>query len=73
MICTCGCRTSYCEKTLTGHSERCQSCGRIEYYASPEVEFGKDIVDGFTLFPKMAAMLSERHSRIGVGAYLDEY
>ncbi len=73
MICTCGCLRSYCEKTLTGHTERCQSCGKVEFYTLPELEFGRTTIESFTPFPKMAAMLSERHSRIGVGTDLDEY
>lgn len=73
MICTCGCRHSYCEKTLTGHSERCMDCGKMEYYIIPETEFGKGIVEEFALFPKTPSLLSERHSRNGIGVEVGEY
>ena len=75
MICTtCGCRRSYCEKTLTGHSERCMDCGRVEYYDTITEEYGADYgretLDIFTPFPKVAPMFSERHSR-KLGMYLE--
>jgi len=73
MICTCGCRHSYCEKTLTGHSERCMNCSRIEYYIASEPEFGKDIIEEFAPFPKTPALLAERHSRNGIGIEVGEY
>ena len=73
MICTCGCRTSYCERTLAGHTERCQSCGKVEYYILPEVEFGRISIENFTPYPKIASPFSERHSRNMIGMDIEEY
>ena len=73
MICTCGCRTSYCERTLNGHTERCQNCGRIEFYILPELEFGRTTIESFTPFPRTASLLSERHSRNMIGMDMEEY
>ena len=75
MICTCNCRTSYCEKTPEGHSERCMNCGKVEYYLSPiDAPFGTQALgENFILFPRIPVLHAERHSSNRLGLDVGEY